>query len=1370
MVCGPMANRGSNMHFKGLRCRWRIRKPALISLSLAATSLVAVPGSASAVSIDTNVSGLFEAHCGGVSTATQCLPCQTAEERDAMPRLSMRTVGVTPGSETDNGLPISHIEGALQFPVFWNDFGPQVDGFCANGANIKVRRGVMIYSMTGEVLWNENGTGLFRYEATYESGPVGPRLSGLNFTTEAAFWRAGINSFIDTADDFVFSPPEGRLQNGVQVAGDGTIFQQNSPCTTSGGGGGRIRCMHLVSNTQLVTAVGTLAGVVESVVPTITNPQLPDRQVQRARVTVYEQPFGRVRLPSGVETAAEYQAFLATQPRFAVASKMIDRRGNGTGEEEDPGAFRFEALPATRAVGSNGPEPVFYTIEVTGGETDEVEYDLDGVTIIPGSESILPFKTFIAPNISVLLDSESLVVALDPLTGVGAKRSLIDRLSEICEENYAPAEVAATAFLDEIEAGTIALTEVTEEAINRGIWAERMVLSGVTLADESLAIMLDGVGTLVANVFDDITDFTRNDISAAKAKLSKMRSSPKVPGGFGVGSNANRNSLADLTLSELQLVDFAELAGILKAAVKALAPFIEAAMVQSGVEPNAAAERAKFGVWLLTSTLSKIETGSKLGAATPTIKFLIEQAYAELRPLFLDSLPSSALPFGADVTYCGWTADSLEASAAQMQNWQGFGRLGFENDRDRVVDLIGVLNDAGTETLTRARVSLEIANGLDGLEGFTGLLAKGPPWGKAIEYAVWVSKNLLNADTIATPLAFIYGIAPLAVENGVYGAFGAQPPALHGDAGFVAAPRMQSGFIGSGVLTEPLDVEEVVSALEAVRDLLSANEIGQAVAQAYGDDPGSYKSKRAAWLRSIDLYFTELSAADGGSPLLGGQSPMNGLRAALLSLAELRALESDLTGILQALFVNVLSSEYPDTADSGYLNARLTALAAIPSVVEKMREASNIVTASDDSLIGQPVRPAVFVEFTEVFSIPTGEEEITQTPETFTVRARAKNLSDVALSDLSVVLRATDGDLSSTVGDELTVGSGTLTADDGIDGSGSDEAIVEWTLEYDGDLSWDVFVLSVEALEAGSAPVTFSSDGDSTFVAVDPEIGDSDLDGMPDAYETMFGLDTASNDAADDLDTDGLPNAAELRQGTDPSQASSDGDSLSDLEELTAGADGVITDPLDADTDGDGTPDDVDGSPRDPTTADAGSIVELGEPIPSVSRQVVELGPDSESAGLVVDNGGEGDLVWAVEVENPALVSVSPRTGDLAQAGALLSIGAPAGFDFASVGLVETKVRIVDVSGTTKDFVEITVRIGNDAGTDLCGHAVDASLGGPVTATDALAALNAAVGLTACELCRCDVNQSGSVTAADALTILSKAVGVPLDLNCPACS
>ena len=102
--------------------------------------------------------------------------------------------------------------------------------------------------------------------------------------------------------------------------------------------------------------------------------------------------------------------------------------------------------------------------------------------------------------------------------------------------------------------------------------------------------------------------------------------------------------------------------------------------------------------------------------------------------------------------------------------------------------------------------------------------------------------------------------------------------------------------------------------------------------------------------------------------------------------------------------------------------------------------------------------------------------------------------------------------------------------------------------------------------------------------------GDSDGDGLPDDYELANGLNPADPiDAQEDQDGDGLSALAEFERGTSPSNADTDGDGLTDGEEL-AGTGGFRTDPLLADSDGDGLNDRIEllagSDPTDPGQRD----------------------------------------------------------------------------------------------------------------------------------------------------------------------------------------
>ena len=106
-----------------------------------------------------------------------------------------------------------------------------------------------------------------------------------------------------------------------------------------------------------------------------------------------------------------------------------------------------------------------------------------------------------------------------------------------------------------------------------------------------------------------------------------------------------------------------------------------------------------------------------------------------------------------------------------------------------------------------------------------------------------------------------------------------------------------------------------------------------------------------------------------------------------------------------------------------------------------------------------------------------------------------------------------------------------------------------------------------------------------------------------------------------------------------------------------------------------------------------------------------------------------------------------------------------------------------DLDCTTGD----TCFVGHCQGTDICpdgeacsvetgvcedegGGCGDPTVDGRTTASDALYALNAAVGLQTCALCVCDVDNSSTMSATDALRLLNFAVSIPgVTLNCPAC-
>ncbi len=93
-------------------------------------------------------------------------------------------------------------------------------------------------------------------------------------------------------------------------------------------------------------------------------------------------------------------------------------------------------------------------------------------------------------------------------------------------------------------------------------------------------------------------------------------------------------------------------------------------------------------------------------------------------------------------------------------------------------------------------------------------------------------------------------------------------------------------------------------------------------------------------------------------------------------------------------------------------------------------------------------------------------------------------------------------------------------------------------------------------------------------------------------------------------------------------------------------------------------------------------------------------------------------------------------------------------------------------TSTTGDTTTTTLGGATECGDPvaLVVGAVAPDTADAVTASDALFVLRTGIGLSVCQLCVCDVNDSGGITATDALTILRAAVGQPVTLDCPVCT
>lgn len=127
-----------------------------------------------------------------------------------------------------------------------------------------------------------------------------------------------------------------------------------------------------------------------------------------------------------------------------------------------------------------------------------------------------------------------------------------------------------------------------------------------------------------------------------------------------------------------------------------------------------------------------------------------------------------------------------------------------------------------------------------------------------------------------------------------------------------------------------------------------------------------------------------------------------------------------------------------------------------------------------------------------------------------------------------------------------------------------DYASRTWDLYFDDQLSvLDLGFLDPQASAFSRFEIRHAGDdaaGLDFFYAgpANPFGLDSDSDGMPDAYEIMWGLDPYTNDRYADADFDGVVNILEYARGLKAGDPDSDGDGVSDGAEIRAGTDPAV--------------------------------------------------------------------------------------------------------------------------------------------------------------------------------------------------------------------
>lgn len=1014
--------------------------------------------------------------------------------------------------------------------------------------------------------------------------------------------------------------------------------------------------------------------------------------IARGTVSLYRQN-SNLRSKRSSETEAEYNAY--------VKSKITLVQQTSISED---GTFKFYNVPYKKSfdiVGSRNWHTANYTIEVTGAEAD-VDADAHG------GNPVLYFAQKAAYNVKV--DSEN-TLELNDLSYIETKRRLITSLSAISENNYKGAEAPLSTYLTNVESGKVEQTDAVIEGIRRGILAERTANVGASENAEAekegpkggikglLKIILKGLATLIAEMWKDIPFGEADRIKNAKEwkeAIDKRGKWVEKKWGKDAADKELKRLFSPEQMSAAAAGHTAEMAeagsAIVKTAFRELSLALEKAGMSEGVK-DLSEILQQTALFILGMIQTESYGGTKEGVA-----FLINKVTEDyIIPVALPRLFDGGWP-----SYARLTVPYLEYSANKMQGWGKADTVAYKTDSAKVANNLKGFDNALCRVLQWEHfyeAGFEFFDGASDLLG-TGIIGKVGVLAKHVKMTEKVAmggKYLSNLLIIGDPLVFVYWTAPSYVKEGVYAAYGEKPPS---SGSFTSKAVTASSVIPIHATAKNERVFKAVDStasqlkdtLNSLANTLKADKIGEAVTIAAGDDTGNYQDALSAYKQAVSVFLAQALGVNLDTTGTGDT-----LKNVVNGNIQYKNLAVELELRLMELYGKACTGEYGGPNDPLYIAERNKCVSVINFLISKVDQLSEDMDSFTDSAKDLEFLPAVALKTMLSSSDGSGKGIITKSSDEFTLRVQVRNVSTVSVSGLFAELTVTSPKDSVKVSPDtkLTVGNGTLAADDGVDGSGSDEASVEWTIKYEGDLSEETILMEVNILENDETPSSFVTLNAQRTLSVDPTLFDKDLDFMDDEWEASYGLNTEKDDSQEDMDGDGLTNEREYDLGTTPNVADTDGDGISDGDEVNGTKTGFDTDPLKEDTDDDGASDDSDGQPLDDGTTEKDESA--GEPEVAVDQVTVTLTESEPTASVSVTNSGTSTLYWSAQSENDAIAVTNPSQKNT-KIGSLLTISAPSWYDFKHTGTNTTKVTVIDVWGAVKDYKEISVTVQPGAG------------------------------------------------------------------------
>lgn len=1008
-----------------------------------------------------------------------------------------------------------------------------------------------------------------------------------------------------------------------------------------------------------------------------TNPRLAD-QVEQARLILYRQDRW-IRPQEADETDEAYDAFRRAR-LIAVASLDISATYDpGTPQvvpKTDDGRFAFRDLDVftPRRVGGRADwREQYYAVEVVEAFSELRSTDANGQSQVT---DLVYFDPVLVTNLTTG-NTERHVIRLDPVEdSIATKRELALQLAGLCED-YAIAETATFEYLNQLESGSIPLTRVREEGVERGILAERAVLLTTRLATEALEATVSTLATIFANAIGDMKVGTSEALKSASRAAEAVRDAKSRSGSIfqTVSTTELGHVLGDRALARAWRAG--RIARSFRWALGTQRGRLEESLIDAGFTPSEANAygRAYFRI-LVDIPARIIETdtpgGAFKGAVAEVVRLVVEQLK---RPI--------------EDAVCFKLKDDLESIAGSMRDWSDDDYPEFSRDRAAVYNALSAYSNRFATFRSGSIWMRGWADGMGSWKDFFSAIGVIARQAKGAEIAAQSARYTLDVTALITDLRI--GAAGLAGgEALVREAF--EPAPSTSNALFQAASTSTADHAGLSnanavppVATVSLDDLSPDTALlrQRIADAVAALDSPDlaAVVDALLSGPDALARVLIDWDIVLEPILLELEGVttddaaittrlDGMLVLANELGQHRDAVDRNLELYVLQLITADVTGDLQAPAYRIARDNL------------VVVLEQFDGVVGRLQLALEDLAPWLGNISGGEIAPAIHLSAISIRSDATGRDRITASPETFDVTVEARNLSDAPLQGLHVRLDVFGSDDVELL-EPATQALAALTP--------GATTTPTWRLRYTGSVADAASpLLRLQLLDGDQAPEGLVFNPAMAVLPVDPAVYDSDLDGLSDAFEQENGLAVTVPTTDDDLDDDGLDNTTERRLGTDILDSDSDDDGLSDYDEVYGGSRGLLSDPSLADTDGDGVGDATDPTPNDPfleapprtLTGAPGDLV--------VDRQRVVLSAAKPFAGINVTQDGSGELLWHADVSEPTLFTLNGDPGIARQTpGVLFVAAADPGQDFSRAVKARIRVWTVGQAADSEQWIDV---------------------------------------------------------------------------------